>query len=266
MITNRVTVLAVCLALGLGAASDDAMAKKKNKKNRVVAAEVLPEYDHPSGKGYPNGRPWQATEYDFEVVKHKLDVLDYKVDDVKIDTETIITKVDEIKGDTGEIIDQLGDIETDIEGLSEEIADVKQGVGEILEEVDGLDDDVSMLKNTLSVDVSVGPATDDGITLYVQVAQNGVGVTKLAADAFEYGNSFPADGAKYCGAGCFAEGIGGVYMIELLVDSGPGSYAGALGVSMEVVDDDDDDDDDDGDDPEIASGTALVTFEVEEAP
>jgi archaellum component FlaC len=252
MMTNRFTILAICLAVGLGTVTDQAMAKKKNKNKKSDSSTELYDYDHPSGKGYPNGRPWQALDYDFDVVKHKLNVIDYKVDDVKEDTETII--------------DQTGEVQTDIDNLEMEIADIKDGVGEILEEVDGLDDDVSMLKNTLSVDISVGAATDDGITLYVQVAQNGMGVTKLAADAFEYGNSFPADGAKYCGADCFAEGIGGVYMIELLVDSGPGSYAGALGVSMEVVDDDDDDDDDDGDDPEIANGTALVTFEVEEAP
>ena len=249
MMTNRFTILAICLAVGLGTVADQAMAKKKNKnKNNNSSSAELYDYDHPSGKGYPNGRPWQALEYDFEIVKHKLNVLDYKVDDVKEDTETII--------------EQLGDVQTDIDAIETEIADIKDGVGQILEEVDDLDDDVSMLKNTLSVDVSVGPATDDGITLYVQVAQNGVGVTMLPATAFKYFSSFPTGAVSYCGAACFSVGSRGVYMIELLVDSGPGRYAGALEVSMEVIDDDDDDDDE----PEIANGTALVSFEVEDEP
>jgi uncharacterized protein YoxC len=244
MMTNRFTILAICLAVGLGTVADQAMAKKKRNNNS--SSDV---YDHPSGKGYPNGRPWQALEYDFEIVKHKLNVLDYKVDDVKEDTETII--------------EQLDDVQSDIDAIETEIADIKDGVGEILEEVDDLDDDVSMLKNTLSVDVSVGPATDNGITLYVQVAQNGVGVTMLPANAFKYFSSFPTGAAEYCGAACFTVGSRGVYMIELLVGSEPGTYAGALEVSMEVVDDDDDDDDDG---PEIANGTALVSFEVEDEP
>jgi archaellum component FlaC len=238
MKTNRLTILTLCLVVGLGGLADQAMAKKKNK-NKAAYSEQY-DYDHPSGKGYPNGRPWQAMEYDFEVVKHKLDVLDYKVDGVKDDTESIL--------------DSLGDLES-------EIGDIAGDIGEIAEDVDDIEGDVEMLKNTLSVDVSVGPATDTGITLYVQVAQNGMGMTKLAADAFSYGNAFPsADAAKYCGAGCFAEGSGGVYMIDLLVDAVSGSYAGALAVSMEVPEDDDMDD---GDDPEIANGTALVSFEVD---
>jgi regulator of replication initiation timing len=254
MMTNRLTVLAVCLAVGLGAVSEPSMAKKKkNNKKQVEAAQMLPEYDHPSGKGYPNGRPWQAMGYDFEIVKHKLDVLDYKVDGVKEDTETIV--------------DQLDDMQSNIEDLELDVADIKEGIGEIMEDVDDIEGDVEMLKNTLDIEVSAGPATDTGITLYVQVAQNGTGVDKLDADAFSYGNSFPAAGAKYCGADCFSAGVGGVYMIELLVDGESGSYAGALAVSMEVADDDDDGDDDDmDDDPEVASGTALVTFDVEAAP
>jgi|GEM_PF-3503228 len=253
MMTSRLTIFAVCLAVGLGAVSEPSEAKKKKKKKGVETAQMLPDYDHPSGKGYPNGRPWQAMAYDFEDVKHKLDVLDHKVDNVKGDTETII--------------DQLDDVQSDLDDLELDVADIKEGIGEIMEDVDDIEDDVEMLKNTLDVEISNGPATDTGITLYVQVAQNGMGVDKLDANAFSYGNSFPAAGAKYCGADCFSAGVGGVYMIELLVDGESGSYAGALAVSMEVADDDEDGDDDDMDDgPEVASGTAMVTFDVEAAP
>ena len=112
MMTNRFTILAICLAVGLGTVADQAMAKKKNKnKNNNSSSAELYDYDHPSGKGYPNGRPWQALEYDFEIVKHKLNVLDYKVDDVKGDTETII--------------EQLDDVQTDIDAIETEIADIK---------------------------------------------------------------------------------------------------------------------------------------------
>jgi hypothetical protein len=234
MKTNRFMILAVCLAVGLGGMADDAMAKKKKKKSDD---SYLTDYDHPSGKGYPNGRPWQAMEHDFEVLRHKLDVLDYKVDGVKDDTESLVDGLGELEADIGAI---AGDLE------------------EIGSNVDDIGGDVEMLKNALSVDVSVGPATDTGITLYVQVASNGTGITKLPADAFKYFSSFPSGAASYCGAPCFTGGSRGVYMVELQVDGGPGSYAGALEVSVEVADDMDA-----GDDPQIANGTALVSFEVE---
>ena len=89
--TNRFTILAICLAVGLGTVADQAMAKKKKNKKSASIAEIY-GYDHPSGKGYPNGRPWQALDYDFEIVNHKLDVLDHKVDGVKGDTETVIER------------------------------------------------------------------------------------------------------------------------------------------------------------------------------
>ena len=125
MMTSRLTIFAVCLAVGLGAVSEPSEAKKKKKKKGVETAQMLPDYDHPSGKGYPNGRPWQATAYDFDIVKHKLDVLDYKVDDVKDDTETII--------------DQLDDVQSDLDDLELDVADIKEGIGEIMEDVDDIE-------------------------------------------------------------------------------------------------------------------------------
>ena len=258
MITNRLTILAVCLAVGLGAVSEPSMAKKKNKKKQAEAVQMLPEYDHPSGKSYPNGRPWQATAYDFEIVKHKLDVLDYKVDEVKDDTETIISKVDDVKGDTETIITKVDDVKADTESIITKLDELQSGIDGIGDEIAGIADDVEMLKNTLSVEVEVGSASALGATLYVHVSQNGAAVSGLGADAFVYDNAFPAAGASYCGDACFAEGAAGVYMIDLSADAGPGSYAGALAVITTV---------DGGDgDPDIANGTSLVSFNVEGTP
>lgn len=256
MMTSRTTALAVCLAVGLGTAADSAMAlswfDRIKNKNKPVSTKVESSYDHPSNKGFPNGRPWQATEHEFEELEEALEEIDDKVDEVKDDTEEIIDKVDNIQTDLDSFGDGVGDI-------GEDVGEIKDSVADIAGDVNDIEGDVDMLKNTLSVEVGVGPATDPGVTtLYVQVAQNGVGVKGLAADDFSYGNSFPADGAKFCGETCFAEGIGGVYMIDLLVDSGPGPYAGALGVSMEVVDD--------GNGLDVANGTALVTFQIEAIP
>ena len=256
--TRRMTVLAVCLAVGLGAVAEPSMAKKRNKKNKGQTAEMLPEYDHPSGKSYPNGRPWQATAYDFEIVKHKLDVLDYKVDEVKDDTETIISKVDDVKGDTESIISKVDDVKDDTESIISKLDELQSGIDGIGDDIAGIADDVEMLKNTLSVEVELGSASATGAMLYVHVSQNGAAVGGLGADAFVYDNAFPGGGASYCGDACFAEGAAGVYMIDLSADAGPGSYAGALAVHMTV---------DGGDgDPGVASGTSLVTFSVEVTP
>jgi uncharacterized protein YoxC len=258
MMTNRLTVLAVCLAVGLGAVSEPSMAKKKKNKKQVEAVQMLPEYDHPSGKGYPNGRPWQATAYDFEIVKHKLDVLDYKVDEVKGDTETIISEVDDVMEGTETIISKVDDVKADTESIITKLDEVHSGIDGIGDEIAGIADDVEMLKNTLSLEVEVGSVSALGATLYVHVSQNGVAVGGLSADAFVYDNAFPAAGASYCGDACFAEGAAGVYMIDLSADAGPGSYAGALAVVTT--------DDGDGDEPDVASGTSLVTFSVEVTP
>ena len=203
---NRLSILAVCFAVGLTAIAEPADAGK-NKNS----------------KGFPNGRPWQALEEELDIIKHKLRVIDNKVDDVLVDTGDILGGINDIKDGIDDIDINLGDIT----------------------------DGVSLLTNTLEVQVSVGPISEaihddvsiDGVTdgvvvIYVQVIQNGVGVDKLTAKDFKYANSFPAAAAKFCGAVCFTEGLGGQYRL-LLVGEGDewqeGTFAGTLAVQSTVT-------------------------------
>ncbi len=151
-----------------------------------------------NNNGYPNGRPFQAIEQDFIEVKHLIAA-------VKADTETILDELDIIGADIGDI-----------------------------------KDDVSALKNTLAIQVSVASASDEQrnednnapVQLFVQVTKNGVGVTGLTADAFAYSNSFPLNGASYCGNACFIAGQNGLYSLELQGDWVAESYAGTLSVQF----------------------------------
>jgi hypothetical protein len=225
---NRVTILATCLAVGLAAVAEPTLAKKKNKKNAITQTS---EYANPASQGYPNGRPWQAMAHDFIEVMNQLDVVDAKVDEVKADTE--------------EILETLDGINEDLDGLEET--------------VDGIAADVASLKNTLQVQVSVAPDGDRNdesdlpVTLFVQVSQNGAGVSGLTADDFGYVNSFPSGDASYCGAACFTAGDGGTYAIVLEGDWEAASYAGSLSVESTV-------------DETTSHGNTLVNFTIPMAP
>lgn len=212
MFKKQLTVVAVCLAVGLAGVAEQSFAKKK-WKNDGESAGQLP-FDHPAGK-YPNGRPFRAIEYDFMRVFNHLD---------------------ELSGDHN--------------GLSGDHVELSVDHQDILDAIDGLEDAVDAMGSKLDVEVHVGPASGDGITLYVQVSHNGVGIEGLDEAAFDYDNSFPEAGdAVYCGVECFAPGAGGVYMIDLDVGD-PGSYAGAVTVVT-------------GEGEDEANGTDLVSFEVE---
>ena len=262
---NRLSVIAVCFAVGLTAISEPADAKKKKKKNKYASVETT-EYSHPSGKGFPNGRPWQALDDELNRIKDKLYVIDDKVDDVLKDTGRILRDTDDILDDTAAILldldmikDALGDIGTDLEGISEGI--------------EGIADDVSMLKNTLEVQVSVGPiseaihddvsideVTDGTVVLYVQVIKQGVGVDQLTAEDFMYANSFPESAASFCGELCFTEGLGGQYRLLLVGDGDvwtEGTHAGTLAVQYSVVT---------TEDGETSNGTSQVVFDIPPAP
>lgn len=224
---NRVTILATCLAVGLAAVAEPTLAKKKNKNQ----SQQYSENANSASQGYPNGRPWQAVEYDFTVLMNQIDTVDAKVDEVKADTEEIL-----------EAIDGIND---DLDGLEET--------------VDGIADDVASLKNSLQVQVSVAPDGDRNdesdlpVTLFVQVSQNGAGVTGLTADDFSYVNSFPSADASYCGAACFTAGEGGTYAIVLEGDWEAAAYAGSLSVESTV-------------DETTSHGNTLVNFTIPMAP
>ena len=233
---NRVTILATCLAVGLAAVAEPTLAKKKNKNQTTQTSE----YANPASQGYPNGRPWQAVEYDFTVLMNQIDTVDAKVDEVKADTE--------------EILETLDGINEDLEGVNEKLDN-------LTESVDGVADDVATLKNTLQVQVSVAPdadrndETDLPVTLFVQVSQNGAGVTGLGADDFSYVNSFPSGDASYCGAACFTAGAGGTYAIVLEAEGNweAAAYAGSLSVEHTV-------------DETTSQGNTLVNFSIPMAP
>ena len=197
---NRLSALAVCFAMSLAVIAAPVEAKDKGQKNKKHDKK-----QHDYGKGYPNGRGWEAVEYDFKIVKNKLDVIDDKVDYIA--------------------------------------------------------DDVYMLKNALQVQVRVETIKAEAsinlpyqpIVMFVQVIQNGKGVTKLTADDFRYMNSFPEDAAKYCGDQCFSEGKAGQYAIMLEGDWNPGVFAGTLEVHTEY-------------DDMTSYGTSQVVFDIPEAP
>ncbi|MDH3900773.1 MAG: hypothetical protein OEU51_06980 [Gammaproteobacteria bacterium] len=248
----RLSILAVCFTVGLTAFADPVDAKGKGKKSKKNKNTEPAEYSHPSGKGFPNGRPWQALDDELDHIKHKLYVIDHKVDYVLKDT-------DDILDDTAAILEGIDDIKDGLDDIDTDLGDVADGV--------------SMLTNTLEVQVSVGPiseaihddvfiddVTDGVVVLYVQVIQNGVGVDKLTEEDFMYANSFPEAAAKYCGELCFTEGLGGQYRL-LLVGNGDewaeGTHAGTLAVQYSVVT---------TEDGETSNGASQVVFEIPAAP
>jgi hypothetical protein len=247
----RLSILALCFTVGLTAFADPVDAKGKGKKSKNKNTETA-EYSHPSGKGFPNGRPWQALDDELARIKYKLYVIDGKVDYVLKDTGYILD-------DTAAILEGIDDIKDGIDDIDTDLGDVADGL--------------SMLTNTLEMQVSVGPISEaihddvsiDGVTdgvvvLYVQVTQNGVGVDQLTAEDFMYANSFPENAASYCGELCFTEGLGGQYRL-LLVGNGDewaeGSFAGTLAVQSTVATDDGD---------VTANGASQAVFEIPAAP
>jgi hypothetical protein len=221
---NRATLLVTCVAVILGVAAEPAFAKKKKTTAAAAAPVTTTATPNPASEGYPNGRPWQAVEG--------------KVDSVKADTVLILSRLDAVDA-------QLDGIDLKLDDLNDK--------------VDLLAGDVSLIKNTLSVQVSV-VADDDRVagstvpvTLFVQVSQNGAGLSGLTAADFGYVNGFGAGVTGYCGAACFVEGGAGVYAIRLQGTWGAESYAGNLTVSADTG-------------SALAQGTSLVTFDVPAPP
>ena len=244
MLINRSIALAVCAALGLAATtqSDLAFAKKKDKKKKGQTTE-LANYGSSDGF-YPNGRPWQAMESDFDEVL-------YRIAKVKKDTESILVQLDEVDADHVIIKNDLTEIQATLDEIQGGLNDIGAGV--------------SSLANTLGVEVSVASASaeqrndfnDAPVQLFVQVTQNGTGVSGLTAADFAYSNSFPLNGAFYCGDACFIAGENGLYGIELRGDWNAAPYAGTLSVQLTTS----------TPDGEVtASGASLVSFEIPAAP
>lgn len=244
---SKMTPIAICFAVGLATVADDSEARriKRNQLPDTAAEQATASHTLPAAK-YPNGLGWRAIEEDFMDVKARISVVEGKVDDVKADTETILSELDDIDADHVTIMDDLDDIKSDLENVAGDVSDMA--------------DDVAMLKNAVQVQVSVAPASaesrnevnDAPVTLYVQVIQNGEGLSGLLADAFTFSNSFPIAGAGYCGtAACFSEGMDGLYALELAGDWVAGAYAGTLSAL---------------DSGTSASGTSLVTFDIPAEP
>jgi hypothetical protein len=236
---TRLLVITTCLAIGMAITAEPSYAapglaalinvnKNKNASPVVQPVNSAPANNTPSpvvppglsaSNGYPNGVPWQAMAGDFQDVKNLL----YGI---TADTHALLGKV-----------------------------------GMILHDLDNVEAGLSVLQNTLKVEVSVPSATADArndvndapVTLIVHITQNGVGVSGLTANDFNYVNSFPNGGASYCGAACFTPGVSGVYAIVLNGNWIVASYAGALAVSDTVG-------------TTISNGSALVTFDIPAAP
>jgi hypothetical protein len=261
---NKMTPVAMCFVVGLSTVATSTQAglyeRLQDRLERLQAQTAVPaaapapapqaapqasSKNLPAAK-YPNGLGWRAIELDFIDVKARISVVEGKVDDVKADTESILSELEDIDADHVTIMNDLADIKSDIANVAGDVSDMA--------------DDVAMLKNAVQVQVSVAPASaesrneanDAPVTLYVQVIQNGSGLSGLPAGAFTFSNSFPIAGAGYCGtAACFSEGMDGLYALELTGDWVAGGYAGTLSAV-------------DGD--TSASGTSLVTFEIPAAP
>ena len=251
---SRISAFAVCFAVGLAVVSEPTMAKRKKNKSSYrtdASAEQLPAYSssrrsssrNSNSTGYPNGRPFQAIKVDFEEMHDRFDNVDGDLDSIQEDLDAI-----------GETVDT---IEENTETILEEIADLNDMVDDNSDKLDAIGADVTMLKDTLTVQVSVESATleernagvDSDVILYVQVIRNGIGLDKLLPGDFTYGNSFPAAAARYCGVACFEEGVGGMYKITLEVDESDATFAGTL-----MVDDED------------GAGTSQVSFDIPAAP
>jgi hypothetical protein len=238
MIINRLIVIAVCAAMGLAATTQSDVAFAKNKNKTTQTSE--PANNGVGNDGYPNGRPWQAMESDFIEVKQA---------------------IAEVKGDTESILHELDDVDADLLIIKNDLTEIKGTLADIQSGLEGVGADVSALTNTLAVQVSVPSASAEQrndvnnvpVQLFVQVTQNGVGVSGLTADAFAYSNSFPLNGAGYCGNACFIAGENGLYALELQGDWIAGSYAGTLNVHFTNS-------------TSEGTGTSLVSFDIPAAP
>jgi hypothetical protein len=237
MLIKRLGIIAVCTALGFAAAGQSDLVFAKNKNKTVPASQV-------ANGGYPNGRPFQAIESDFVDVKQR-------IAQVKADTETILVELDQVLADNVVIKSDLTQIKATLAQIQTGLVAIGSGV--------------ASLTNTLDVQVSVAPASADQrndlndapVQVFVQVTQNGVGVTGLTAADFEYSNSFPVNGAAYCGDACFMAGENGLYGIELQGVWSAAPYAGTLKVHATTSTPDGD---------VTANGSSLVNFEIPAAP
>jgi len=265
----KLSPLAICLAFGLSAVAgssqanwitDYIMMKNKKKKDDAVTLPVEPPpgNPHPS-KGYPNGRGWSAVEYDFIDTKRR-------IAEVKEDTEEILLELEDVDADLDDLLDGQEDLMEGQKDLMEGQKDLMDGQDALSEQIDDLAGAVEAQANVLEVQVRVGAIIGDevsidssSVVLYVQVIQNGAGVTGLTADAFSYTNVTPnADAASYCGNElCFNEpaGSNGLYILDINADAA-GNFAATVAVGIE------------GDDVSIDSndsnGASIVTFEIEE--
>jgi hypothetical protein len=186
--------------------------------------------DTPGNNGNNSGYP---NGRPFQAIEQDFIEVNHRLRAIKADTETILDELDIIGADIG-----------------------------------GIKDDVSALKNTLTIQVSVAPASDEQrnadnnapVELFVQVTKNGVGVSGLTADAFAYSNSFfPSGGtaASYCGNACFTAGQNGLYSLELQGDWLAGSYAGNVNVHFTTSTSEGD---------VTSAGASLVSFDIPPAP
>ena len=241
---SRISVFTVCFAVGLAMVSESSMAKRKKNKSsssRSTSAEQLSSNANSNSTGYPNGRPFQAIEVDFDELHLRFDTIDTDLDEIARNLIRIGQAVVRVEANTNTIITDIGTLDG---------------------KVDDVAADVTMLKNTLTVQVSVGSATveernagvDSDVILYVQVIRNGIGLPGLTQASFSYRNSFPADAARICEVAidpCFEEGVGGggLYKIRLAVDESDNTFAGTL-----MVED------------RAGAGTSQVTFDIPAAP
>jgi hypothetical protein len=242
MISKRLVVIAVCAVMVLATVAhpDLAFAKFKDKYSPLPATPA----NGVGNDSYPNGRPWQATESDFIEVKHA---------------------IAEVKGDTESILHELDNVDTDLLIIKNDLTEIKGTLADIQSGLEGVGSNVSALTNTLAVQVSVPSASDAQrnalndapVQVFVQVSRNGAGVTGLTPDAFAYSNSFPLNGAGYCGNACFIAGENGLYALELQGDWVEGSYAGTLNVQFTNSTSAGD---------VTSTGTSLVTFDIPAAP
>ena len=255
---NRISVFAVCFAVGLAVVSEPSMARGKRKappKSPPPSSEPLPSDSgstaNSNSTGYPNGRPFQAIEVDFNELHLRFDSLDTDLDTIDQNLIRIGQAVVRVEENTN-AIDQ------NLIRIGQAVVRVEENTNTIIGKVDDIAADVTMLKNTLEVQVSVEAATveernagvDSDVMLYVQVIRNGVGVDNLPLAAFTYGNSFPPAAADICGGvTCFVEGVGGMYAIKLSVDESDNTFAGTLMVQDRA-----------------GAGTSQVTFDIPAAP
>jgi hypothetical protein len=289
---TRLSTITICLAACLTIVATQGEARLRGSSRTAAPAPapvavpaVVPVQAQAASSlpaaGYPAGLGWRAVENDFIDVKARIDVVEGKLDAVKADTESILIDTGNILTDTGNILTDTGNILTDTGNILTDTGDILTELDDvdadhliIMDKLDALDaelgnvagdvlsvaDDVAALKNTMQVQVSIesksasdrNEVNDAPVSLFVQVTQNGVGVVGLTSDSFVFSNSFPTDGAGYCGTdACFIPGMDGIYKIELVGDWVAGAYAGTLIAQ---------------DGSTTATGTSIVTFEIPAEP